>query len=101
MSNYSSALVFLESLAGYVICGLVAILGFVVIWLILTSRIDLSHLLSEKDGSGASMSRFQLLIFIFVIALSFSSWSLPTSRYCKPKVVMTTCQCCPTFRTVS
>src|SRR5438105_2460467 len=71
MSNYSSALVFLESLAGYVICGLVAILGFVVIWLILTSRIDLSHLLSEKDGSGASMSRFQLLIFIFVIALSF------------------------------
>ncbi len=66
MSNYSSALVFLESLAGYVICGLVAILGFVVIWLILTSRIDLSHLLSEKDGSGASMSRFQLLIFIFV-----------------------------------
>ena len=36
MSNYSSALVFLESLAGYVICGLVAILGFVVIWLILT-----------------------------------------------------------------
>src|SRR6266699_2982020 len=67
MSNYSSALVFLESLAGYVICGLVAILGFVVIWLILTSRIDLSHLLSEKDGSGASMSRFQLLIFIFVI----------------------------------
>ena len=33
-------------------------------------KIDISKLLTE-DGGGASMSRFQLLIFTFVIALSF------------------------------
>jgi hypothetical protein len=35
-----------------------------------TGRIDLSQLLGEH-GSGASMSRFQLLIFTLVIGLSF------------------------------
>ena len=62
---------FLELLAGYVICGFVAIIGFVVVWKVFVSK-DISTLLSEKDGSGGtSMARFQLLIFIFVIALSF------------------------------
>jgi hypothetical protein len=71
MSGYSSTLVFLEYLAGYTICLLVAVFGLVVIWLMVTGRIDLSGLLSEKDTNKASMSRFQLLIFTFVIALSF------------------------------
>lgn len=74
MPNYSPALVFLELLAGYVICGFVAIIGFVVVWKVATGQIDLSKILTEKDGSAtgaASMARFQLLIFIFVIALSF------------------------------
>ena len=74
MPNYSPALIFLELLAGYVICGFVAIVGFVVAWKIATGKIDLSKMLTEKDGSpggAASMARFQLLIFIFVIALSF------------------------------
>jgi len=73
MPVYSPSLVFLELLAGYVICGLVAIIGFVVVWKIATGAIDISKILTEKDGSGgsASMSRFQLMIFIFVIALSF------------------------------
>jgi len=73
MAQYPSSFVFLELLAGYVICILVAIIGLVVAWKIATGQIDLSTLLHEKDGSGAgaSMGRFQLLIFIFVIALSF------------------------------
>jgi|ERR1044072_5242219 hypothetical protein len=73
MSNYSS-LVFLELLAGYVICILVAVIGLVVVWKIATNQIDISRILTEKDAgatSSASMSRFQLLIFIFVISLSF------------------------------
>jgi hypothetical protein len=68
----------LELLAGYVICGFVAIIGLVVVWKIAVGQIDISSLLCEKDGSTgkdgrgmASMSHFQLLIFIFVIALSF------------------------------
>jgi len=74
MPVYSPSLVFLELLAGYIICGLVAIIGFVVAWKIATGHIDISKILTEKDGSpggAASMARFQLLIFIFVIALSF------------------------------
>jgi hypothetical protein len=76
MPVYSPSLVFLELLAGYVICGLVAIIGFVVAWKIATGAIDISTLLTEKDNApgsvgSASMGRFQLLIFIFVIALSF------------------------------
>ncbi|HEY6181388.1 MAG TPA: hypothetical protein VIW67_04030 [Terriglobales bacterium] len=74
--NYSPSLVFLELLAGYVICLLVAVIGLVVVWKIATGQIDISKILAEKDGTpgsigSASMSRFQLLIFIFVIALSF------------------------------
>jgi hypothetical protein len=73
MPNYPQSLVFLELLAGYVICLLVAVIGLVVVWKLATGQIDLSTLLHEKDGSkaGASMARFQLLVFIFVIALSF------------------------------
>jgi hypothetical protein len=73
MPNYPQSLVFLELLAGYVICLLVAVMGLVVVWKLVTGQINLSNLLNEKDGSGAgaSMARFQLLVFIFVIALSF------------------------------
>jgi hypothetical protein len=74
--QYSPSLLFLESLAGYVICLLVAVIGLVVVWKIATGSIDISTLLTEKTGApgstgSASMARFQLLIFIFVIALSF------------------------------
>lgn len=73
---YPYSLVFLELLAGYVICGFIAVIGFVVVWKIATGKIDISKMLNEKDGTpgsvgAASMARFQLLIFIFVIALSF------------------------------
>lgn len=74
MPNYSPYLIFLELLAGYVVCLLVAVIGIVVVWKIATGQIDISKILTEKDGSGegaASMARFQLLVFIFVIALSF------------------------------
>jgi hypothetical protein len=44
--------------------------GFFVLAAIASGKIDISQLITE-DGGGASMSRFQLLIFTFVIALSF------------------------------
>jgi len=49
---------------------LVFLFGFFILAAIASGKIDISHLLTE-DGGGASMSRFQLLIFTFVIALSF------------------------------
>jgi hypothetical protein len=74
MPAYSPYLVFLELLAGYVLCGFIAMIGLVVAWNVATGKIDVSQILLEKDGSGnvsASMGRFQLLIFVFVIAISF------------------------------
>ncbi|MGB8776365.1 MAG: hypothetical protein WCC78_19680 [Terriglobales bacterium] len=44
--------------------------GFLVLAGIASGKIDISQILAEKDGSGASMSRFQLMIFTFVISLS-------------------------------
>lgn len=67
-----SALQILELVAGYIVCGLVGIFGILALYRIYKSdKSGLELLLSEKDGSGASMSRFQLFVFTFVIALSF------------------------------
>jgi uncharacterized Tic20 family protein len=65
-----SSLVFLEVLTGYLICAIVALFGLLLVWKIATNQIDLKHLLSDDDGM-ASTSRFQLVIFTFVVALSF------------------------------
>jgi hypothetical protein len=54
---------------GYVLCGLIGLLGLAVLWLIYNGDIDLSRLISEANGD-ASMSRFQFLVFTFVISLS-------------------------------
>jgi hypothetical protein len=44
--------------------------GFMILAGIASGKIDISQILAEKGSSGASMSRFQLMIFTFVIALS-------------------------------
>lgn len=59
---------------GYGTLIMVFLFGFLVLAGIASGKIDISKLLVEKDGSGAaSVSRFQLLIFTFVIALTFLS----------------------------
>jgi hypothetical protein len=59
----------LSIIAGYIICILVGALGAIIIWRIADGTIDITHLISEANGD-ASMSRFQFLVFTFVIALS-------------------------------
>ena len=59
----------LTIIVGYVILILLFFIGLMVLIAIATGRIDLSLLLTESGG-GASMSRFQLLIFTFLIAFS-------------------------------
>src|SRR4029077_18320672 len=54
---------------GYGVLILLFFLGLIVLFAMASGRIDLSLLLSESGG-GASMSRFQLLIFTFLIAFS-------------------------------
>jgi hypothetical protein len=57
----------LAQVSGFVLCLFLGLLGFTILYQIWTKQINLKYLLSEADGS-ASMSRFQLLIFTFVIA---------------------------------
>lgn len=54
---------------GYALLALTFLFGMAILVEIIRGHIDLGAILSES-GKGASMSRFQLLIFTFVIALS-------------------------------
>src|ERR1700740_2935441 len=56
-------------ICGLVLCAFLGLLGFTVLLWIWLEKIDLSDLVNEANGQ-ASMSRFQSLIFIFVIAVS-------------------------------
>src|SRR4051812_12080337 len=59
----------LALIAGGVIDLWILGMGIAILYLIYTGKINLSRLISEPNGD-ASMSRFQLLIFTLVIALS-------------------------------
>ncbi len=59
----------LALIAGWITAVFIGALGIIIIYYIISGKIDLSKLISEKDGS-ASLSRFQFLIFTFVIAMS-------------------------------
>ena len=59
-------------MTGWVVLVFIAALGAVVIWKMFLNDINLSRLVSEPNGD-ASMSRFQLLIFTFIIAASLFS----------------------------
>ena len=55
---------------GFTLLGLIFLFGFAILICIANGTMDLSALLSETGSKGASMSRFQLLIFTLVISLS-------------------------------
>jgi hypothetical protein len=70
-TSTAAALNKLKIATGFTLLALVFLFGFAVLVYIANGKIDLSDLLSETgDSKGASMSRFQLLIFTLVIALS-------------------------------
>lgn len=61
------------------------LLGFMILAAIASGKIDISRILEEKSAAGgtgtASMSRFQLLIFTFVIALSLFLIVVNTGKF--------------------
>ena len=57
-----------KTIAAWIMVIFVGALAVIILWKIYTNDIDLKKLLSEQNGD-ASMSRFQFLIFTFVIAL--------------------------------
>jgi hypothetical protein len=62
---------------------LLFLFGFLILAGIASGKIDISQLLAE-NGGGASMSRFQLLIFTFVIGLSFFLIVVSTGKFPSP-----------------
>jgi len=60
----------LRVVVGWLTLGLVGLLGVYVVWSIYSGKIDLKYVIGDKDGD-ASMGRFQVLVFTFVVALSF------------------------------
>jgi hypothetical protein len=59
----------MQTICGYGVCLFLGLLCATLLWMIWTGRIDLSGLLNEANGQ-ASMSRFQLLVFTLVVAIS-------------------------------
>jgi hypothetical protein len=57
----------ISALAAWVALGFLGLFGLAILYFVFAQKIDLSGLISEPSGQ-ASMSRFQLLIFTFVIA---------------------------------
>lgn len=55
---------------GYVLLFLLLVLGLQICLHVATGKIDLAFLIADSEGF-ASMGRFQLLVFTFVVALSF------------------------------
>jgi hypothetical protein len=60
----------LRLVVGWAALIFMALLGLYLLWGIYTGNISLKHVISDKDYD-ASMGRFQILIFTFVVALSF------------------------------
>ena len=55
--------------AAWIVVIFIGVSGLLVLFYMVSEKIDLKNLISEKDGS-ASLSRFQFLVFTFVIAMS-------------------------------
>ena len=56
------------TILGWVIAFTFAAFALVVLMKIYTNRIDLTYLLSEGNSHKASLSRFQMLLFTYVVA---------------------------------
>jgi hypothetical protein len=60
----------LTIVVGWILAIFIGALGAMVLWRMYRSEINLTKLISEPDGD-ASLSRFQFLIFTFVIAMGY------------------------------
>lgn len=54
---------------GWILTIFLGALGLIVLWKIVAGKIELQYLISDENGD-ASLSRFQFLVFTFVIAMS-------------------------------
>ncbi|SEB37538.1 hypothetical protein [Terriglobus roseus] len=67
-------------ICSYGVCLFMGLLCATLLWFIWSDKIDLTRLIAEANGS-ASMSRFQLLIFTFVVAISLFMMTVRTGSF--------------------
>lgn len=67
--------------SGAILVAFIGGLAGLILWLIAIGKIDLSRLLSEPDSGDASLSRFQFLIFTFIIAMSLFYLTATSSAF--------------------
>ncbi|MBI1920129.1 MAG: hypothetical protein HYS23_03505 [Geobacter sp.] len=60
---------FLKLMIGWIVTLFVGVAGLILLYQMFVGKINLQRLISEENGD-ASMSRFQLLVFTFVISMS-------------------------------
>lgn len=58
-----------QLIATWIIVIFIGLTSLLILWYMFTGKIDLAKLISEENGT-ASLSRFQFLVFTFVIAMS-------------------------------
>lgn len=56
-------------IAAWIVVIFIGLTSLLILWYMVTGKINLEKLISEDDGT-ASLSRFQFLVFTFVIAMS-------------------------------
>jgi hypothetical protein len=59
---------YVMNICAFIGCGFLGVLALIILWKVFKGEINLNSLVSEANGE-ASMSRFQLLIFTFVVAI--------------------------------
>ena len=62
----------------WALTAVIVLFAVLVLWQIFTNKIDLGNLLSETTDGKASLSRFQFLIFTFVVAGLYLTLCLET-----------------------
>jgi hypothetical protein len=60
---------FLGLVIGWILTIFIGLLAFMILWKIGKGDIDINYLISDENG-WASLSRFQFLVFTFVVAMS-------------------------------
>ena len=65
----ATSLATLICVIGWLLVILIGLIGAVIIWKLVSGKIDLSTILNDNTGK-ASLSRLQFLIFTFVIAMT-------------------------------
>lgn len=65
----NSKFLWLALIGGYIVAITVGLFALIIVFKIYTGQINIEKIICEKNGD-ASLSRFQFLIFTFVIAMS-------------------------------